>query len=309
MNIFNLKFDFWAIKFPIYLPITYGLLLYAFPGYENYVAFGTLLLLAEPHFGATWPFLINKLNTQKFIKEKINYIYGPLLIIFISTVLFFYFNYFLLLVFFIANVFHVTKQSVGISKLFIKSIDEQIFQKYIIYSFNILFFAIGFFRFYTDIINQEFFLIINLTAIVLIFLSVLSYLYKYKYNKDIFIMLTGILIFYPMCFVDKPIHGILMGVTMHYSQYIALTYKISKKRKDDILQKNIKYDSKFILFIFFYGGIMTLLSISNQLNNEMLGILIFIPLLGQLLHFYLDSFLWRFSDEHHRNASLKFLKQ
>ena len=36
--------------------------------------------------------------------------------------------------------------------------------------------------------------------------------------------------FFPICFVDKPIHGIVMGVTMHYVQYLALTYKITLKR-------------------------------------------------------------------------------
>ena len=41
-----------------------------------------------------------------------------------------------------------------------------------------------------------------------------------------------IIIFYPICFVEKPLHGIVMGVTMHYIQYLALTHKVTKKRKE-----------------------------------------------------------------------------
>ena len=39
---------------------------------------------------------------------------------------------------------------------------------------------------------------------------------------------TGVIIFLPVCFVDKPIHAIVMGVTMHYTQYLVLTYKICR---------------------------------------------------------------------------------
>ena len=57
--------DFLFIKFPIIFPIIYGFILYSFPGYENFLILGTLILLAEPHFGATWPFLINDFNKKK----------------------------------------------------------------------------------------------------------------------------------------------------------------------------------------------------------------------------------------------------
>ena len=54
---------------------------------------------------------------------------------------------------------------------------------------------------------------------------------------------------------------------------------------------------------------MAVLSMSNKFSNELLGSLLVIPLLGQFLHFYLDSFLWRFTDQHHKEETLKFLKQ
>ena len=56
-KIINSNFsDTFLIKFPIIFPIIYFFSLYMFPEHENLILFTTLLLLAEPHFGATWPF-------------------------------------------------------------------------------------------------------------------------------------------------------------------------------------------------------------------------------------------------------------
>ena len=38
-----------------------------------------------------------------------------------------------------------------------------------------------------------------------------------------------------------------------------------------------------------------------------LNSLIVIPITGQMLHFYLDSQLWKFSEEHNRQNTLKFI--
>ena len=60
--IYNKSVDLWFIKFPILFPIIYFSLLYMFPSYENYLIIATIILLAEPHFGATWSiFLINQI--------------------------------------------------------------------------------------------------------------------------------------------------------------------------------------------------------------------------------------------------------
>tara|TARA_B110000037_G_C16855405_1_gene397717 strand:- start:314 stop:691 length:378 start_codon:yes stop_codon:yes gene_type:complete len=123
-------------------------------------------------------------------------------------------------------------------------------------------------------------------------------------------MITGILIFYPICFVDKPIHAIIMGVTMHYSQYLILTHKITLKRKN----KYQKFNFNFLIFIFIYGLLMALasssafvLETSVLLNEKLFKNLILIPLIGQMLHFYIDSNLWKFSDKHHRDVTLKHI--
>ena len=64
-----MSLEFNLVKFPIIFPIIYGGILFLFPGFETYLIFFTILLLAETHFGATWPFFFNNANT-KFIKEN-----------------------------------------------------------------------------------------------------------------------------------------------------------------------------------------------------------------------------------------------
>ena len=96
MHIINKKIDFVFIKFPIIFPIIYTAILYLFPKYENFLILFTILLLAEPHFGATWPTLVSKKNRSIIKDNFFLYIIIPLLIIIFCFFLYFYFlNFFL----------------------------------------------------------------------------------------------------------------------------------------------------------------------------------------------------------------------
>jgi hypothetical protein len=256
--------------------------------------------LAEPHFGATWPFLVYKKNYPEIIDNKNYYIFFPLMIVASSIFLFFYSPAIFYFIFLVANMFHVTRQSTGISKLYVSDLKERNFQTIAIYLFGILFFLIGILRFYGPIEN------INLSFVGLIILLVMMwYIKTFKYSANLLVMLTGILIFFPMCFVEKPIHAIIMGVTMHYTQYLYLTYKIFDNREKNDGEKKSNFNA-YIITVIFYGVIMSILSMSGK--NVELKNLILIPIIGQFLHFYIDSLLWKFSNEHHRNVTLKFLK-
>ena len=98
-----------------------------------------------------------------------------------------------------------------------------------------------------------------------------------------------------------------MGVTMHYSQYLYLTSKVIKKREINKSEHKKNYFSRFWIVVIFYSIIMSVLSIFGKNESEFLNNLIFIPITGQMLHFYLDSQLWKFSERHNRDQILKFL--
>ena len=108
------------MKFPIIFPIIYGSILLLFPEFETYLIFFTILLLAETHFGATWPFFLNSANA-KYIKEnRITLISFPIIIAVASLIGFLLFKPTFLLIFFAINMYHVTRQSFGVCKLYTK---------------------------------------------------------------------------------------------------------------------------------------------------------------------------------------------
>lgn len=313
-QIINKNFDLIFIKFPIIFPLIYGIVLFTFPQYENILIFATLLLLAEPHFGATWPFFLNKSNLDEIKNNKIQYIYGPVVLVIFCFLGFFFVNYIFLFFFFALNIFHVTRQSFGICKLYKTNEDEIKSQENLIYIFNFLFFVIGIFRFYVPIINEGNIFIINMAILSVLVITFIIYFIKFKNIENLLTLITGIIIFLPICFVDKPIHAIVMGVTMHYTQYLALTYKITSKRNSEknIIEK-VKFNFfeiknyKFLIMILVYGLFMSLLSAVSSGPNELFKSLLVIPITGQILHFYLDAYLWKFSIKHNREVTLKHL--
>ena len=123
------KIDFLLIKFPIIFPIVYYIFLISFPDYEDYLILFTLLFLAEPHFGATWPFMVDKKNSYIKKENSLTLIYFPILICMFCLIGFFFFSSMFFLIFYLANFFHVTRQSAGISKLYIKDISQKKFQE------------------------------------------------------------------------------------------------------------------------------------------------------------------------------------
>ena len=306
MNILFNK-EVMLVKFPIIFPLIYIFILYTFPSFETQLVFITILLLAETHFGATWPFFLNKVILNYISQNKLSLVFTPLILTLFCVVGFFYFKNFFLLIFFAANVYHVTRQSFGIMNLYTKNIEEKKYYSNTIYIFNFIFFLIAFFRFYIPIIENNHLLLLNLLIIILMLISITPQIKKFGYSENTLTLITGVLIFYPVCFVSNPVHAIIMGVTMHYSQYLFLTSKVMNKRsKEDTAHKK-NYLTSFWGVVGVYAIIMSVLSIFGKNDSEFLKNLIFIPITGQMLHFYLDSQLWKFSVEHNRNNILRHL--
>ncbi len=298
------------VKFPIIFPIIYASILYVFPEFETELILITILLLAETHFGATWPFFLSKSNIDHIKNDKIKLLFFPISIILFCLVGFFFFKSFFLMIFFLANIYHVTRQSYGVCKLYCKDTEENKFQENFIYIFNSLFFIIAFFRFYYPIIDNNYLIYLNIITITLIVLTSIVYLRKFVFSENFLTFLTGVIIFYPVCFVANPVHAIIMGVTMHYTQYLYLTnYVVNTREKDLNINepKRNKFYLNYLFVIIIYSIVMTSFSTFGKSSNINLNNLILIPIIGQMLHFYLDSQLWKFSIKHNRENVLKYL--
>ena len=122
-----LKKEVFFVKFPILFPLLYLIILYSFPSFETQLVFITILLLAETHFGATWPFFLSKVNFPHIKKNKFSFIYIPILVTVLCLIGFFLTKNFFLLIFFAANVYHVTRQSFGITNLYTKELNQKKF--------------------------------------------------------------------------------------------------------------------------------------------------------------------------------------
>ena len=104
-----------------------------------------------------------------------------------------------------------------------------------------------------------------------------------------------------------------MGVTMHYTQYLYYTYNVCKMRNaNNQVSEKVFFSKKiynYLAIIIFYSIIMSVLSLFGKYDEAYLKNLIIIPIIGQMLHFYLDSQLWKFSEKHNRDNTLMYLKK
>jgi len=231
-----------------------------------------------------------------------------ILILYLFGFIFFKNTFFL--VFFGANIYHVTRQSFGICNLYTQNQLEKKFQKYLIYSFNLLFFIIAFLRFYKPVINFDNLIILNFIILSLFLITFSFYIFKFKFSENFLTFITGSIIFYLVCFVTNPVHAMIIGVTMHYTQYLYLTHHVYKlrKRESTNLVNNIFFN-KYFLTIIVYSAIMTFFSTLGKFDQSFFKQLIIIPVIGQMLHFYLDSQLWKFSEKHNRDNILKYINE
>ena len=313
MNAIKLDLQFFLVKFPIAFPLVYGLVLYLFPQYETELIIITILLLAETHFGATWPFLLDKVNYPYIKSNRLSLIILPVVIIILSLLGFFLIKELFLLIFFAANMYHVTRQSFGVGKLYCNNEKEKKHQEILIYVINFIFFFVGFFRFYIPFINDTNFIYLNIAAIIILLCFFIYYIIKFGFSENFLIFTTGCLIFYPICFVENPVHAIVMGVTMHYTQYLYFTYNVCKMRKANFqVSEKVFFTKKmynYLGIIICYSIIMTILSLFGKYDEAYLKNLIIFIIIGQMLHFYLDSQLWKFSEKHNRDNTLIHLKK
>lgn len=311
--ILSSNLDFILIQFPIWIPILYLITTNLLPSLYIYVLI-TYLIIGEIHFGSTFIFFLDKNYRKLFITEKYIFIFWPLLLIlfcfFFSIVFSVSAVLFLILLF---NFYHVNRQSVGVLKLYSdKSLlglnNFAIIMLYLI-SFGLC--VVGVFKY---ILKTSFFFTYESEIIYFfIFLysfSILSLIFQLKIKKINNLNLltnftTGVLIFSPILFCRNIIDVFAMGVGMHYIQYIAITWSVFKRKSEDKLIK--ENDDKFfkyanlkiiIIYLLIYASLMVFCSnLDIEYKSEKIGIYL-IPIFFQLMHFYIDMFIWRFSNQH-----------
>ena len=303
-NITNNKLDYFLIYCPLWFPIIYLYLISNFPSYSPLIFILSIFLFAETHFASTWLFFFDKEN-KTWIKDNLYKLaFLPAYILFMITLIWVFTPNIVLVIHYLASGFHVTRQSIGITK--ISKVSSKL-NNFLIYFFSFLCLIIGLSNpgilsrtFSTSTLN----IVFGFISITYIFISQ----YSNKIIKNFAPVFTGISIYLPLLFFDNLGVATVVGVGMHWCQYIILMFSINlRKFKRNNPKESVKrFLSNRILFIFLYSLLMTSLTflgmpkLNSSLNSY--SVLYLIPILFQLYHFYIDGFIWRFSDNHIKNS-------
>ena len=187
-NIISKNWDYLLINFPIWIPLGYFLLITNFPKFENIFFILVMIFLGETHFGSTWWMYFEKKNMEWAYQNKTYSMYYPLcILIFLITlaiVVSLELSLFLILLF---NVFHVTKQSSGIIKVYTKDTDERINSEKIsnsLYFISTIIIIYGLLKFVLKIKSIEgYSLHINLFAMAYILISNFYFYFILKFKN------------------------------------------------------------------------------------------------------------------------------
>ena len=243
-----------------------------------------MLLLAEPHFAMTIPLLWG--YRELFRKEKIYFVHIPLLLVCCSSVLFFTSISLYSYLFLLANVYHVNRQSRGMliiqGKADLKTAN--------FYEFTLHLTCLLVFLSRTLLGPSPFFGFIALFLITGVLLISLwfSSIPKENLHKKFFIALQGYLIFLPAILFDDILLAFAVGISIHYLQYLAISFPVCKKSFGFSI-------APLILFLIAYSMLSTG-ALSGFFTSENFSLIVFIPTTLQLLHFYYDGFIWRKSN-------------
>lgn len=320
----NQRSDLFLICFPIWLPLIFIFSVYSNPGLLATVCLGLFFVLRESHFGATWFFFMNAEN-RRWINRRpaIAYLYPALILAALIGVLL---TKGLQAAFFLTNLaswFHVTRQSVGVFKLYSSSNAEGFKQgSFWIYFFSTLFLLIGFFRFYSGVeLSADQFktlIVAGGAACLLATAQLLISLREQNLSPQFFLSaLTGMLIYYPYCFVTDAEHALIIGVGMHWLQYLSLQFPIYTRRLVDLRPKIgptgtdaeprglwedvLTSRAQMISFVALYVmGIAVLDTLGQSRGGGLSLFTSFLVLASYNLHFYCDAFIWKFSNAHIR---------
>ena len=295
---------------PYWFPLIYLYLVINFPLKAPLIFIAALFLFAETHFASTWLFFFDKENWEWIRHNFYNVFFIPFYTIFI-IILIWRINYTsVLLIHYLASGWHVTRQSIGILKLSKSNNNIKIFSIYLISAICLAFGLVnpGVFSYF---LNGTF---LNILFIIFIISCLLLIKYSTSKTNQYLPFLTGVFIYLPILFIDHIPTALAIGVGMHWCQYISLMWSIKiRKHKlngnsHEVPKKNLLFS---IAFVFSYSLIMTsctYFGMPKQINSpEQYSYLYLIPLIFQLYHFYIDGYIWRFSDPHIKKSVLPYI--
>jgi hypothetical protein len=289
--------DFNLIVFPV-LPgliyLIYSSLVSSDLSLFNFVLF---VFLGESHFAASVFFF--RSESFQYIKQRMtSFVLIPIALVAFYVVIGFVSLKIAIWIGAAASAYHVTKQSIGVFRLYNKKPNKE--SEKLIWGTSFLFVTIGFFRFFSplNIFNN----LHNKTSLFILASTLVFLLTKIFYtdrNSSInsyskLSLLMGCLIYSPYSFVDDPLKAALIGVSCHWLQYLSLTWAVYI-RQGSSQNRRVSYMS---ILIFLLVALLLSLGEKEKIMTGQASLILLLPLSIQLLHYYYDSFIWKKSDPH-----------
>ena len=312
----NFLLDNLLINFPLWFPLIYVSIVINFPTAAKFIFIASLFLFAETHFASTWLFFFDSENWQWLKTNFYKIFFIPLYTLILVFIVWLFSPTTVIIIHYLASGWHVTRQSAAIQNIY--GLKNRFYNLSIyIVSFACLVIGLNKPGLLANLLNlyQTNFILFTASAIYfgVIYLNFRNLLSNTI--KSFMPIITGILIYLPILFFEDLATATAVGVGMHWCQYLAIMwFKFLRKKSLMNVMNNFKKDNKiikYILFVFTYASIMTALTvigINNQTDVKIkYNLLYMIPLSFQLYHFYIDGFIWKFSDQHIRKSVLPFM--
>ena len=115
--------------FPFWFPSIYILIAFNYPSLSKYLFIATLFLFAETHFASTWLFFFDKENWTWLKNNSYNIFFIPLYVISLIFLIYLINPSLVIIFHYLASGWHVTRQSIGILKIY--RIPNKYYQKLI----------------------------------------------------------------------------------------------------------------------------------------------------------------------------------
>jgi hypothetical protein len=293
--------DLLLVLAPFWIGFLYLAAIYIAPASRPFVFFLFLAVLGETHFGATGLFLLVRDNRAWLWQRRNLLLYSPIALIIAFIGLGLWNLQLAVLIGSVASGFHVTRQSIGISRLYGGT--RHGLNELAIYGASFGFLAIGFARFYVTELpfpSSILALVDGWTPLLsMLFLGGLAvYLLiagaQMAFDRRWIALFTGCVIYAPYCFVTAPQDAVAVGVGMHWCQYLTLNAAVYKRQA--IATGTERRLVTSVVLIGVYGIVMGGIHTAFGTTLDSTSLLVLVPLCGEVIHYYVDAFIWRFSD-------------
>jgi hypothetical protein len=341
-------FDWIFFLAPFWASLLYFALVSAFPAHEVLIFILSYIVLAETHFASTWTFYLDPDNRKEYAAHKRIYYYVPLIIMVACVLLSFSVSLKLtMLIGALASAVHVTRQSCGIVGLYRSKARQfepaqKLWENWSLYFASGAFLAFGFQRFYLgpngrlpgplNALLQPF---LPVFTVIPVLLGVAALFAVFKVlglevaragrgeplsASKLLVFGYSLFLYSPYLFATRMEHAVAMGVGVHYVQYLGIVWLLNKNKyraaeKPSFDRRVLTWLSQHVWvrlpYLLFYAGVMTYLRQDGFRwdNFEPTSWLYSIPIGLQVVHYYLDAYLWRFSNPFVRSSVLPYIRR